>query len=212
MQVQVRVTPKKFKPIIPDKWGGAIWALLFVAAIVRNIVSVIASFSGLESAAEMEARRQLLATKQDCIDEAFARAKAELLALPEDQYAKLLAKLAAKAAKTGREEILLSPRDRERVGTKVVAQANALLAQAAAPDLPEELQASRAGSVIAKVVTGASALLQGTAMLTLSDETRDIEGGLILRSGHVEINCAFETQLRMLRETMAAEIAAVLFA
>ena len=72
--------------------------------------------------------------------------------------------------------------------------------------------ASRAGSVIAKVVTGASALLQGTAMLTLSDETRDIEGGLILRSGHVEINCAFETQLRMLRETMAAEIAAVLFA
>ena len=38
MQVQVRVTPKKFKPIIPDKWGGAIWALLFVAAIVRNIV------------------------------------------------------------------------------------------------------------------------------------------------------------------------------
>ena len=126
--------------------------------------------------------------------------------------AKLLAKLAAKAAKTGREEILLSPRDRERVGTKVVAQANALLAQAAAPDLPEELQASRAGSVIAKVVTGASALLQGTAMLTLSDETRDIEGGLILRSGHVEINCAFETQLRMLRETMAAEIAAVLFA
>ena len=166
----------------------------------------------LESAAEMEARRQLLAAKQDCIDEAFARAKAELLALPEDQYAKLLAKLAAKASQTGREEILLSPRDRERVGTKVVAQANALLAQAAAPDLPEELQASRAGSVIAKVVTGASALLQGTAMLTLSDETRDIEGGLILRSGHVEINCAFETQLRMLRETMAAEIAAVLFA
>lgn len=53
MQVQVRVTPKKFKPIIPDKWGGAIWALLFVAAIVRNIVSVIASFSGLESAAEI---------------------------------------------------------------------------------------------------------------------------------------------------------------
>ena len=31
----------------------------------------------------MEARRQLLAAKQDCIDEAFARAKAELLALPE---------------------------------------------------------------------------------------------------------------------------------
>lgn len=51
MQVQVRL--KAFKPIIPDKWGGAIWALLFVASLIRNIVSVVASFSGLEGAAEI---------------------------------------------------------------------------------------------------------------------------------------------------------------
>ena len=62
------------------------------------------------------------------------------------------------------------------------------------------------------VVTGANALLQGTAMLTLADETREMEGGLILRDGNVEVNCAFETQLRVLRETMAADIAAILFA
>ena len=166
----------------------------------------------LEGAAEMEAKRQTLAAKQACIDETFAKAQADLLALPEEKYAELLAKLAVKAAKTGREEIILSSRDRERVGTKVVAKANAMLAQAAAPDLPEELQASRAGSVIAKVVTGANALLQGTAMLTLADETREMEGGLILRDGNVEVNCAFETQLRVLRETMAADIAAILFA
>ena len=41
--------------------------------------------------------------------------------------------------------------------------------------------------------TGASALLQGTAMLTLSGETREMAGGLILRDGQVEVNCAFET-------------------
>ena len=36
-------------------------------------------------------------------------------------------------------------------------------------------------------------------------------GGLILRDGQVEVNCAFETQLRVLREEMTAEIAAILF-
>ena len=46
---------------------------------------------------------------------------------------------------------------------------------------------------------------------TLAQETRDMEGGLILREGSVEVNCAFETELRVLRESMAAEIAAILF-
>ena len=91
-------------------------------------------------------------------------------------------------------------------------KANAMLAKSVAPSLPEELKESKAGSVIAKVVTGANALLQGTAMLTLADETREMEGGLILRDGNVEVNCAFETQLRVLRETMAADVAAILFA
>ena len=36
-------------------------------------------------------------------------------------------------------------------------------------------------------------------------------GGLTLKDGKVEINCAFETQLRMLRETMAADVAKTLF-
>ena len=48
-------------------------------------------------------------------------------------------------------------------------------------------------------------------MLTLSQETREMEGGLTLKDGKVEINCAFETQLRMLRETMAADVAKTLF-
>ena len=54
--------------------------------------------------------------------------------------------------------------------------------------------------------------IQGTALLTLAEETREMAGGLILRDGSVEINCAFETQLRVLRESMAADVAAILFA
>ena len=123
----------------------------------------------------------------------------------------LLAKLAARSSVTGREEIVLNRRDREAVGAKVAARANELLAQAAAPELPAELKESKAGSILTKVVTGASALLQGTAMLTLAPDTAEIEGGLILRDGQVEVNCAFETQLRLLRENMAGQVAQVLF-
>ena len=165
----------------------------------------------LEGSAQMEAKTMILATKQACIDKAFEKAKEQLLTLPEAEYVELLAKLAVRSAKTGREEIVLNLRDKNAVGDKVVARANQLLAQAVAPEMPAELKESKAGRLIDKVVTGASALLQGTAMLTLADDTGDVEGGLILRSGNVEINCAFETQLRVLRESMAAEVAKALF-
>ena len=45
-------------------------------------------------------------------------------------------------------------------------------------------------------------LLQGTAQLTLSQETREMAGGLTLRDGNVEVNCAFETQLRELTKVL----------
>ncbi len=167
----------------------------------------------LESAAHMDGKKELLAAKQACLDETFDAAGRQLSELPEMEYAALLAKMAAREARTGREEIILNARDRERVGHQVVAQANALLAEGGAPRLARELAGgSRAGDILSKVVTGASAVLQGTALLTLSQETREITGGLILKDGNVEVNCSFETQLRTLRETMAAEIAGVLFA
>ena len=156
----------------------------------------------LESAAQMEAKKRLLAAKQACLNEAFDKAQE-----------KLLARMAVKAAKTGKEEILLNAKDRERVGPQVVAWANTLLAEAAAPKAAEKAGkvGGKAGAVLSAVVTGASALLQGTAQLTLSQETREMAGGLTLRDGNVEVNCAFETQLRVLREEMAAQVAGILF-
>lgn len=167
----------------------------------------------LESAAQMEAKKQMLATKQASLNEAFEKAQAKLLALPDDQYAELLAKMAVRAAKTGREEILLNAKDRERVGPQVVAKANAMLAEAVKPQAAGKAAKAggKAGAVLSAVVAGANALLQGTAMLTLSQETREMAGGLTLRDGSVEVNCAFETQLRVLREEMAAEVAGILF-
>ncbi len=167
----------------------------------------------LESAAKMDAKKELLAAKQACLDEAFEKARKKLLNLSEDDYVDLLAHLVVKSVKTGREELIFNARDKERVGAKVVAKANAMLTAAANPDTSkEEKKGRKVGNFIAKVVNSASALMQGTAMLTLAEETREMEGGVTLRDGNVEVNCAFETQLRILRNNMAAEIAAILFA
>ena len=53
MQVQIKIDPKAVKPVIPDKWGPAIWLLLFVASMLRNVVSVASSFSEVTEPAEI---------------------------------------------------------------------------------------------------------------------------------------------------------------
>ena len=72
------------------------------------------------------------------------------------------------------------------------------------------LSAEDAASIGAAVVKRANECKDG-AGFTLSQETRALEGGLVLKRGAVEVNCAFATQLRLLRQTMAADVAAILF-
>lgn len=77
--------------------------------------------------AQMEAKKSILAVKQEMVAESFALAAKELTALPAAEYTDFLARLAAKAAVTGTEEIVLNARDREAVGAAVVKAANAKL-------------------------------------------------------------------------------------
>ena len=164
-----------------------------------------------EGAARMEAKKVILSTKQGLIDKAFDSARQQLLQLPQAEYVELLARIAVNNSRTGREEVLLNRRDKEAIGDKVVARANQLLAEQAAPQSVKTPKATKAGKILDKVVTGANAILQGTAMLSLGEETAEISGGLILRQGKVEVNCAFETQLRLLREELTGQVAHILF-
>ena len=61
-----------------------------------------------------------------------------------------------------------------------------------------------------QVVTQANEKLKDGG-LTLSGETRPIQGGLVLSDGDVEVNCTFETLVRLQRGAMDREIAALLF-
>jgi len=85
-----------------------------------------------ESAARlgrMEAKKTLLALKQEMISKSFDAAEKKLVSLPEEQYVALLAKLAASASVTGEEEIVLNAADRARVGEAVVKAANEKLGE-----------------------------------------------------------------------------------
>ena len=133
-------------------------------------------------AAEMESKKTILGAKQAVLDKAFAQARDTLLHLPEAEYIAFLAKLAAGSAGTGAEAVVLNAKDRTALGEKAVAEANRLRAQVGLP-----------------------------ASLTLSEETAEIDGGLFLRDQSSEVNCTFETLLRLGREELAGQAAAILF-
>ena len=77
----------------------------------------------------MEGKKALLALKQEMIARSFDEAQKRLVSLPEAEYVELLAKLAAQAAVTGSEEIVLNAADRARVGEAVVKAANEKLGE-----------------------------------------------------------------------------------
>ena len=76
---------------------------------------------------QMEARKSLLAVKQDMVASSFDKALEALCALPEDEYVAFLAKLAAAASVSRDEQVVLNKRDRAAIGDKVVKAANVLV-------------------------------------------------------------------------------------
>ena len=124
----------------------------------------------------MEARKSVLAVKQEMVAKSFELAKDKIVSLPAEEYVAFLAGLAEKAGAAGDEQIILSARDRTAVGEALLKAVNA-----------------------------------GGKHLSLSDETRDIAGGLILRSGNVETNCSVDLLMEMCRGELAGKVADVLF-
>jgi V/A-type H+-transporting ATPase subunit E len=136
-----------------------------------------------DSAAVQEAKQQFLAAKQRIIAQTFDQALQRLLSLGLGEYRAFLARMAAKAAATGSEEILLTSKDREALGQKVLEEANRLLKEA-----------GKKGN------------------LTLSPEAGSFSGGLVLKAGDVEVNCTLDALLRLSKEELALDVAAALFA
>lgn len=133
----------------------------------------------LASVAQLEARKLVLAAKQDVLEQTFDQALEDLLNLPEKEYTEVLAKLIVKACQSGDEEVIFSQKDRPRYGKAAVTSANEMLGD--------------------------------KGRLTLSVESRPIQGGFILSDGDVDVNCTFETLVRLQRRELDGPVAKVLF-
>lgn len=134
------------------------------------------------SMAELENRKALLKVKQEIIDEVFEKAKKKLKALPDEQYRNLIADMLMRSTVTGNEEVIISESDRQRITPEFIQEINKKL-----KDIGKE------------------------GNLRISDVSRDMIGGFILKSKDVEINSTFDSLIKMEREELETEIAKILF-
>ena len=137
--------------------------------------------SGSRRIAEMEAKKSVLSVKQEMISAAFDAAREEIVNMPRDKYTQFLARMAAEAAASGMEEIVLNARDKAEVGKSVCKAANELLSAKGTP-----------------------------GKLTVSEDTADISGGVIVRFGGIETNCSIDALIRQRRSGLSTEVAAAM--
>ena len=124
----------------------------------------------------MEARKNVLAVKQDMVAKSFSLAQEKIVGLPKEKYVAFLAGLAKQASTTGDEEIILNAADRDRLGEELLKAVNA-----------------------------------DGAKMTLSDETGDMAGGLILKRGSIEANCSIELLVELCKGELSSRLADILF-
>lgn len=71
-----------------------------------------------------------------------------------------------------------------------------------APELPGALADTKVGALLGKVVNSTAAMSPAPAFSSLAQETRKMRGGFVMLDNDVEINCTFETLVRLQREKL----------
>ncbi len=140
-----------------------------------------AAAARIVASAESEANKAILSAKQDSITAAIDRAVEELRQRDEAGYLDLLAGLLAEIPFDTEAEMIVSQADRRFLETNL-----------------ESLQ---------KRLSGSGKKLR----LSLSDETRDIGGGILLKMGKIEFNASLPAVRRAKEEELRAVAARILF-
>ena len=131
---------------------------------------------------ELEMRKDILNTKQSLIEQVFNTALERLASMEVNEYKAILENMMTTLAISGDEEVILSPVDKERLGTAFIDQVNNKLKSMGKP-----------------------------GMLKLAEETRALSGGFMLKAKGMEINNSFEALLKMHREEVEPKVAELLF-
>ena len=155
-----------------------------------------------KSSAVMAKRGVLLETRSEMVDEAYRRAAKQIRDLPSEQYFELLTIMLKGALSRQLEgeaeslrlygediapagyDIMLNSRDMKHYGDNLLRTAR-------------EVLCAKLGIVPSRV--------------TLAAEPADIDGGLILRCGDVEVNCSLSMLFAEVRRTTEQEVSDTLF-
>jgi V/A-type H+-transporting ATPase subunit E len=130
----------------------------------------------------LEARRSLLMARQEAVDDVYAEVLERLRSLPDDEYLSFVSASVLRAVETGREALLISPEDRERITPAFLEKLNSELRDRG---LAGELSMEVAGE--------------------------DMGGGVMLKGEGTEVNLTFTQMLEEVKEEMEPQVVAVLF-
>lgn len=158
-----------------------------------------------KSSAAMQKRNLILDAKSKAVDSIFETAYKELLALPEEKYCELVSRLVAAA--------ITDELETEKTNISLYGEENV--------EIPEKYELVFNESDKKKL---SDAILKGTerivigkisreeiSKLSIAEDTADIDGGVIVRLGNIEINCSTEAVFALVRERMESEISEMLF-
>ncbi|MDR1765844.1 MAG: V-type proton ATPase subunit E [Lachnospiraceae bacterium] len=132
--------------------------------------------------AGLEARKNTLASKRASLDAAFDMALGQVCALSGERWENLISRIVLSACETGREQLRVPAKDRDRYTGAFLDRLNAALKA------------------------------QGKAgQLTLSDTPGAISGGVLVVGESCDVNGSFEALLRQVRESCEREVSGLLF-
>jgi V/A-type H+-transporting ATPase subunit E len=137
------------------------------------------------SSARLEVRKRILGQKDMIVGEVYSEAKGRILALSDEEYLNFLKKLVVSYSVGGDETVIFPTEDAARLKAKL-------------PQWEKDVTRERKE----KGITGS---------LSLSSETRDIEGGLVLSQGRTEINLGLDGILAETKYLLEGEVTDILF-
>lgn len=135
-----------------------------------------------ETMARLQLRREILAQKQEEIGEVFSLLTRQIQKMDDTEYRKILSSMILSTVEEGTEEIIFSRKDRKRLGSSFIQELN-----------QKRREAGKTGK------------------LKLAQETREMDGGFILKGVGMENNNSFSELLAIQRDQLETQVAAILF-
>lgn len=136
----------------------------------------------INSIVELEMRKDILTAKQQSIDEVFDKVLERMNNLDDSKYEQVIFNMLIASVESGEEEVVMSEDRVKKLSADFINKVNKALEAA-----------GKKGNI------------------KISDETRNISGGFILKSQGIEINNSFEAVIRLYRDEIEPKVAEIFF-